>query len=227
MLPVHMSGEETSFAVHCGDQMFQNMAVVSDSSPNETLFHVEGATWGTSWIVRRKLYEGPLDRSPSMHLLGFRHGRLEIKNGWVVEAAGDGRVIVNLTHRDFFTKQHSAINATVHTMAGDKVLVTMRHVADEGAMMDARVGDGTFAIIEKTDNELALVGPVVLAFESSKDKPQSAWKVRVAAGVDLSLVIVFALCRIEMRHVWGKKISLWCRSDILYAAYRMNSGRYI
>lgn len=224
MLTGHTTRQQTSLTVECQDRSFRRATASLDggvggaaTAPVETLFDVQGAVWGTSWSLRRKVYGGSLgngnvdaekNKGASHHLFDLRHHSMDPKNGWVVEAAGDGRVLATLVHNNFATKKHSDINATVRTTAGEDVLVTMRQPDDDVNLVHLRVGASgeLFATIEKTEtnrSSATLIGTMVL-LRTDEIKPRSVWKVKTAAGVDLSLVMAMVLVRAEMAHVWEK-----------------------
>ncbi|RYP78056.1 hypothetical protein DL771_000749 [Monosporascus sp. 5C6A] len=173
MLTSYISEQEMTFIVHCHDRTFKH--VTAADSNGQPLFHVKGTTPGTSWSWRRKVYDSSND-----HLLfDFRHHSLDIKNGWVIESP-TGRKLCSLVHKAQITSKHSAIDATVHTESGEQVLVLMRP-NDHGALtVTISVGGTAIATIRKAeDNDLVILGK----------RNRSVWEVRVASGVDLSLVM--------------------------------------
>jgi len=214
MLTGHTTQQETSLTVHCYDKTFKQVTASLDTgaASDEPLFDVQGAVWGTSWSLRRKVHSRSSpgnagSESTHSHLFDFRHHSLDLKNGWVVEAAGDGRVLATLVHSNFATKHHSNINATVYTTAGEDILVTMHQLGDDAKVVQLRVGGKPFATIEKAEankTQVTLVGGFVMQQQAGGNKPRTVWKVKTAAGVDLSLVMVMVLSRAEMAHVWGK-----------------------
>ncbi|KAI0010571.1 hypothetical protein F4779DRAFT_304193 [Xylariaceae sp. FL0662B] len=186
MLPGHTSQHETTLNVRCHDHAFKKVTVSDDAG--KALFHVEGTTFGTSWSWRRKVLDSTNDR----HLFDFRHESIDIKNGWVVDGP-DSRRLCSLVHKSQITKEHSAIDATVRTEAGEQVLVAMRPIDREALTTTLSVGDTTFGSIQKVEANY-------IVFQGNRDK--TVWKVRVAPGVDLSLIMAMVLCRAEMGHVW-------------------------
>ncbi|RYP42978.1 hypothetical protein DL770_011899 [Monosporascus sp. CRB-9-2] len=172
MLASYISEQEMTFIVYCHDSTFKH--VTAEDSKGQPLFRVEGTTFGTSWSWRRKVYDSSND-----HLLfDFRHHSLDIKNGWVVESP-TGRKLCSLVHEAQITTKHSAIDATVHTESGEQVLILMRP-NDQGALTVTIGVDGAvIATIRKAeDNDMPFRGR----------RNRSVWEVRVASGVDLSLV---------------------------------------
>ncbi|KAH9904423.1 hypothetical protein F4778DRAFT_732413 [Xylariomycetidae sp. FL2044] len=191
--PVHMlsgytSDREASFMVHCHDTFFRRVTMTSEGAAGKT-FRVDGSVLGSSWSWRRKV----LDGETGAHVFSVRHRSFDLlKNGWVVESP-DGKRLCSLAHKTQITSEHSAIDGTVRTVEGEEVLVTMRHEDSGARLTRVSVGDVTFASIRKyEDNYMVPRG----------GRARSVWEVRVAAGVDLSLVMVMVFCRAEMSHVW-------------------------
>ncbi|KAI1859040.1 hypothetical protein JX265_010517 [Neoarthrinium moseri] len=164
---------------------FKNVTVLGkDGHP---IFKVEGTAWGTSWSWRRKLID-----SAGHHVCDFRHNSFDIKNGWTVEGPS-GQKIVSLVHTAFLKKGHAAVTATVRTTAGEDVSVEMSPRDRAALLVTIEVGGSTIASITKiADNRYVFGDP----------RDRSVWNVNVAAGVDLSLVMIMAMCRAEMGHVW-------------------------
>ncbi|RYP08987.1 hypothetical protein DL764_001555 [Monosporascus ibericus] len=184
MLTSYISEQEITFVVYCHDSTFKHVTVTD--SKGQPMFHVNGTTTGTSWSWRRKVYDSSSDHV----LFDFRHHNIDIKNGWVVESP-TGRKLCSLVHKAQITTKHSAIDATVHTESGEQVLVLMRP-NDLGALIvTISVGGTAIATIRKVEaNDRVIRGK----------RNRSVWEVRVASGVDLSLVMVMVLCRAEMGH---------------------------
>ncbi|KAI0552066.1 hypothetical protein F4679DRAFT_537550 [Xylaria curta] len=186
MLDGYLSQQETTLTLHCHDSSFKKATAV-DAERNP-VFRVEGTTWGTSWSWRRKV----LDATNNRHLFDFRHESLDFKNRWVVEDT-TGRKLCSLVHKNQLTINHSAIDVTVRTAAGEDILVLMRP-HDGAALMTTISVDGTIiATIRKAiDNTKTFRG----------DQDNSVWELRVATATDMTMIVALALCRAEMGHVW-------------------------
>jgi hypothetical protein len=137
MLSGHTTQQETSFTVYCYEKTFKQVtaSLNAGNAIDEPLLDVQGAVWGTSWSLRCKVHgrssQGNAgSESTHSHLFDFRHHSLDLKNGWMVEATGDGRVLATLVHSNFAMKHRSNINAPVRTTAGEDVIVTMRQLGD-------------------------------------------------------------------------------------------------
>ncbi|OTA99140.1 hypothetical protein M426DRAFT_325388 [Hypoxylon sp. CI-4A] len=188
LLGDHVSQTEIKLIVRCHDPGFKDTTILD--SAGQTIFKATGTAFGTSWSLRRKLWDSVNDR----HVFDFRHNSFDLKNGWVVESP-DGQKICSLEHKTQITSEHSNIDATVRTKAGEQVLVAMRQNDYSALITTVRIGDATIASIHKVEDN-------VQRFKERAHQDRSVWEVRVAPGVDLSLVMVMVLCRVEMCHVW-------------------------
>jgi hypothetical protein len=205
MLGDYVSSQETTITIQCHDRIFKDVTALGDDG--QTLFKVKGTSYGKSWSWRRKIYDGA-----GRYVCDLRHHNFDIKNnGWVVEDEQSNK-FCTLEHTAFLKKGHAAVTAKVRTTAGEDVTVEMEP-KDRGALSTIIQVDGTtIATISKIgDNQFFLANAA----------DRSVWQVRVAAGVDLSLVsfsraclcflerdfntsqiMVIALCRAESSHVW-------------------------
>lgn len=199
ILDTSITQEEATLMLHCHDRTFKR-ATITDSStlPPKPIFLIEGATAGTSWSWRRKVFSTDNnDDEEKRPLFDFRHENFDLKNRWVIEEAGTGRKIGSIVHRDQLTTAHSAVDATVRTRAGEDVIVRMRP-RDGGALVVAvEVGDAVIATIRKVADNTT-----VKSSFAREEQDKTVWELRVAAAVDLSLIAMLALCRAEMAHVW-------------------------
>lgn len=175
MLSGYMSQQETTFTVHCYDNSFKYVAALD--ATGKPLFHVEGATFGTSWSWQRKVWDSSSHRRL---LFDFRHKSFDIQNSWIVESP-DGQKLCSFVHKANITSKYSAVHVTVRTEAGEDVLVLMRADGYGALKTIVSVDDVPFATIFKVNN-----GDV-----RSQRSRGSDWEVRAASGVDLSLVSVF------------------------------------
>lgn len=206
MLPGHTSQMPVSLTVECWDKAFHNVKVISNEDTQKCPFRIEGAKFGTSWSLKRRIFGGPSGE----HLFDLRHHPVDIKNSWVVEAAEDGRQLATLVHDKQLTKQHSNINAKVRAdTSGAQLDVFMRHRdgLEDAVVVDIMVGNQVFANIEKVSLErtkFTMVGMTLMPQSPEGSQPRSVWRVTAAAGADLSLVMVMTLCRAEMAHVWSQ-----------------------
>ncbi|RYO87542.1 hypothetical protein DL764_008854 [Monosporascus ibericus] len=171
ILTDYISEEETTFSVYCHDSTFKHVTAMD--SNGQPLFHVMGTTLGTSWSWRRKVY----DSSNDQRIFDFRHNSFDIKFGWVAENP-TGRKLCSLKNKSQINTKQFAIDATVYTESGEDVLVLMRSTDHSALTVTISVGDTAIATIRKAEDNTA--------FQGKRDR--SVWAVRVASGVDLSLV---------------------------------------
>ncbi|KAI0506243.1 hypothetical protein F5B22DRAFT_473586 [Xylaria bambusicola] len=188
ILSGYVSEDEKTLALHCHDDTFKAATVFN--AEGNPVFRVEGTSFGKSWSWRRKVFDAAYDR----HLFDFRHENFDFKNRWVLED-NTGRKFGSFVHKSQLTTNHSAIDATVRTTAGEDVLVTMRPRDAAALTVAVTVNDTTIAAIGKVaDNRNTL----------SHKGDSTVWSIRVAAATDLTLIVALALCRAEMGHVWNQ-----------------------
>ncbi|KAH7309824.1 hypothetical protein B0I35DRAFT_440689 [Stachybotrys elegans] len=181
LLSDYESTQESVLLMTCYDLYFKKVEV-SDGSGNR-LFTVNGKTF-SSWSWRRTVTDHKDEHLFDLRKIGFG-GR------WTVEDPSK-QTICDLEHKKRFTEP-VAVDATVHTQAGDQVLVVMRPNDYAATTTTVSVSDTTIAVISKVvDN--------IQAYKT--DKERSVWKAKIAGGVDLSLILIMMLCRAEMGHVW-------------------------
>lgn len=173
MLGGYQAQHETTMTVYCHDQAMKKVTAFGEKE--KQLFHVEGAAFGTSWSWRRKVF----DSTTQEHLFDFRHESISLKNPWLIEEKG-GKKLCSIAHNAQLTYEHSAVNATVRTQAGEDVVVAMRQKDHAATTAHIQIGDSTVAVIYKTeDNDLSPL---------PKGRHRSVWKARIAPGTDLSFV---------------------------------------
>ncbi|KAI1353555.1 hypothetical protein F5Y01DRAFT_323198 [Xylaria sp. FL0043] len=184
MLYGYTTQEETTLILHYHDAIFKNATVLNDRK--RPLFLIEGSP---SWCWRRKVFNASGEL-----LFQLRHESFETKNRWKIEDCND-RKLCSLAHEKI-SSDNSSINATVHTLAGEDALVLMLPQGKGCAWTNIIVGGIIIAKIRNfIDNEKTM------GFKYYNND-QSTWEIHVAAGVDLSIIVVLALSRAEMAHVW-------------------------
>ncbi|KAJ6086621.1 hypothetical protein N7467_005535 [Penicillium canescens] len=117
---------------------------------------------------------------------------LRRKMGWHVEDAS-GNEIAALRHKKFFTPQHTAVDGKILSSGA---LVEMRPRDAMGITNYVNIGNVTIAEISVHLNNVKK--------RFVRDRDISVFRVRVAKGVDLSLVVLMSMIRAEMAHVWQK-----------------------
>ena len=161
--------QETVFWVRCHDRHLQQTTIAANDG--EKLFYVEGNGAYRSWTFRR-----PLKNATGLPVFDLRRYATDPKMRWFVDDP-NGTKIAELGHTKFFTSEHTAIDARI---LASGALVEMRPRDAMASTVYVNIGDVTIAEISMHMNNTPRV------FRGVQDV--SVFRVRVAAGVDLSLV---------------------------------------
>ncbi|GAB1728351.1 hypothetical protein NU195Hw_g1656t1 [Hortaea werneckii] len=188
-IPGYMTQDETTLEMHCRDRLFRDVSVF-DVTNRKEVFRVTGNGL-LSWSLRRSLED-----STGKHLLDFRHFSLDVKNRWIVEEPNHERKLAVIEHVNQLTRSHSAVDATFWGADGGEDAVVEMRPLDRSAMTT------TLSIMDSTVAEVSKIADNDIVFNQARGKDRTAWRVRVAANVDLTIVMVMMLCRAEMSHVW-------------------------
>jgi hypothetical protein len=190
---VPIANEETSILVKCHDRLFSNVTVVDDKG--QELFIGGGPGPMKSWSWRRQVKD-----TSGLPIFDLRHHGSAMKNLWTVESP-DGHQMAELKHVS--SSRRSDLDMVVANGKGKE-------------------DDATLQIRQK--DQSAITTQELLLQESNdisdlRQVDRSSWKVRIAGGVDPAIVsplvlfmkrlkltynqiLVIALCRAEMHHVW-------------------------
>jgi uncharacterized protein YxjI len=160
----HITERESVLWVRVHDRHLQDITIAGDDG--EKLFSVEGPGGYSSMTLRR-----PLKDASGQPVFDLRR-----KIGWLVEDAS-GSKIAELCHKKFFTSQHTAIDGKI---LNSGVLVEMRPRDAMGITNYVNIGNATIAEISVHSNNIKK--------RFVRDRDISVFRVRVAQGVDLSLV---------------------------------------
>jgi hypothetical protein len=165
----YTTDQEIIFWVRCHDRHLQNITIVDNDGEN--LFYVEGRGAYKSWTSRR-----PVKDPSGNPVFDLRRYATDVKIRWFVDDA-DGTKIAELSHKNFFTRAHTAIDAHVFK---EDVRVEMRPRDFSAATTYVNVNGSTIAEINLHMNNTPkrFIG----------DQDASVFRVRAAEGVDLSLV---------------------------------------
>ncbi|KAI1768674.1 hypothetical protein GGR53DRAFT_531096 [Hypoxylon sp. FL1150] len=154
------------------------------------LFHASGLPFGMSLSGRCNVHDVVAGR----RLFDFRHHLLGYKSGWVVESL-DGDKLCSV-RREKCPAGHLNIVATVPTQ-GD-VLVTMwPNLHEANTAMAVCFDRKIVARIDLVDT------PGMDDPDTRSEQERTACHAYVAAGVDLSLIMVLMLCCSEIGHSWN------------------------
>ena len=165
----HTTEQETVLWVRCHDRHLQHTTVTGNNG--EKLFYVKGPGGYRSMTLRR-----PLKDALGHPVFDLRRYAADPKMRWFVEDPS-GRKIAELSHMKFFTSKHTAIDAKIFSSG---VLVEMRP-------RDAMASTNYISIGNVIIAEISVhINNVPRHFVRGQDL--SVFRVRVAKGVDLSLV---------------------------------------
>ncbi|KAJ5766116.1 uncharacterized protein N7511_003732 [Penicillium nucicola] len=170
--------QECVIWVRVHDQHLQKIDVINDHG--ERLFSVEGPGSYSSMTLRR-----PLKDASGQPVFDLRR-----KLGWHAEDLS-GNHIAEVAHKKFFTSKHTAVDARILSSGA---VVEMRPRDAMGLTNYVNIGNFTIAEISFHSNNIKE--------RFARDRDISVFRVRVAEGADLSLVVLMALVRAEMAHVW-------------------------
>lgn len=82
-------------------------------------------------------------------------------------------------------------------VVGGHIIVDMQSSDRAGTKTVFRVGEmaiGEMSILENND----------LSFLGTRGLDRSVWKIHLAAGVDIALILALAYCRAEVLHAWRR-----------------------
>lgn len=166
------SNEETTFWVRCHDRHLQHSTMIGDDG--EKKFYVDGPGAYKSWTFRR-----PVKDHSGQRLFDLRRYGADVKLRWLVEDPS-GNKIAELSHKKFFTRAHTAIDACIFREGSADVRVEMRPRDYAATTTYVNVNGAIIAEITLHVNNTStyFVG----------DQDVSCFEVRAVKGVDLPLV---------------------------------------
>jgi hypothetical protein len=187
----HVSNTNTTITFRCHDRLFRD-AVACDDNGSKLFTLGAGSVW-TSWSMRRTLRSAADDK----HILDVRHHNSKYKE-WVAEDP-QGRQLCLV--KDGVSKVGKATCMQAQIVAeevvGGHIIVDMQSIDHAGSKTVFRVGEEAIA-------EMSLVENNDLSFLGTRGLDRSAWKIRLAAGVDIALILALAYCRAEVLHAWRR-----------------------
>lgn len=78
------------------------------------------------------------------------------------------------------------------------------HVAVDMHSIDRRGTRSTFEVEGAVIAEMHLIENNDLTFLDKRGIDRSAWKIDIAGGVDIALILALAYCRAEVLHAWRR-----------------------
>jgi hypothetical protein len=187
----HVSKVESTITFRCHDKHFRD-AVACDEN-GKTLFTLGADSLWTSWSLRRTLRSS----ADKQHILDVRHHNSKYKE-WVVEDP-KGRQLCLV--KDSVSKVGKATSMQAQVVAeevvGGHIIVDIQSSDRAGTQTVFRVGEVAIA-------EMTIVENNDLSFLDTRGLDRSSWKIRLAAGVDIALILALAYCRAEVLHAWRR-----------------------
>jgi hypothetical protein len=187
----HMSKENTTITFRCHDRHFRDAVACYENGT--TLFTLAAGGIWNSWSLRRTLRSAADDK----HILDVRHHNSKLKE-WVVEDPQSRQLCLV---KDGLSKITQATTmqeqVTTEQVVGGHIVVDMQSSDRAGLSTVFRVGEVAIA-------EMNLVENNDLLFLGTRGLDRTAWKIRIAAGVDIALILALGYCRAEVLHAWRR-----------------------
>jgi hypothetical protein len=186
-----MSEENTTITFRCPDRYLRD-AVASNENGN-ILFTLGAKGLLSSWSVRRTLRSAADDK----HILDVRFHNSKMKE-WVVEDP-QGRQLCLVKDGVSKVGKATAMQAQVvaEEVVGGHVVVDIHSSDHAGTKTVFRVGEAIIA-------EMSILENNDISFLGSKGLERSAWRIRIASGVDVALILALAYCRAMVLHLWRR-----------------------
>lgn len=184
----YIADRTRTLGLRCPDRHFRD-AVVCDET-GATLFDFAAKGLGTSWTLRRSLF----DSKTSQHILDLRHTKTNLKT-WILEDDSGNEVcrIGDVSSSSGFT----AVDVQMLGNEDDGVVLEMRCFDRAGSRMSFQSDGVVVAELTLMDNNDA-------SFLHRRGLDRTTWKLEVAKGVDITLVIGLAFARAEIMHAWRR-----------------------
>jgi hypothetical protein len=170
----HIVQEERTLEILCPDRNLNNAVVTNEAGEQE--FALSTKPFLTSWSVRRSLK----DKS--------KLSQWEVQDPQEKQLCliKDGELPGKIT------------NATAQLHTGDAYASISMKSSDHA---------GTTTVFEFEGvpiAEMSLTTNNDVSFLQARGLSRTAWKLRVAAGADLALILALAFCRVEINHLWRR-----------------------
>ncbi|THW08681.1 hypothetical protein D6D23_07992 [Aureobasidium pullulans] len=186
----HIAKTHRTLGLRCHDRYFRD-AMVCDETGTK-LYAFTAKDLGSSWSLRRSL----VDANSGAHLLDLRHTNWSV-NKWIIENTAAKEVCKIKDVTSFRTGGFTAVDVQFIDDDGGIANLEMRSFDKAGSRTSFGVQGVVVAEMTLTDNNDA-------AFLHKRGLDRTAWKLEVAEGVDVSLVIALAFARAEISHSWRR-----------------------
>ncbi|KAG9603636.1 hypothetical protein KCU77_g1587, partial [Aureobasidium melanogenum] len=189
----YIAGENRTLGLRCPDRHFRD-AVVCDETGFK-LFDFNAKELGTSWTLRRRL----VGSKTKQHILDLRHTKMDLKT-WILEDSSGNKVckIKDVTSSSAFRGSgFTAVDAQVLANDSEEVIIEMRCFDKAGSRTSFQSDGAVIAELTLMDNNDA-------SFLHKRGLDRTTWKLEVAKGVDITLVVGLAFARAEIMHAWRR-----------------------
>ncbi|KAI9661569.1 MAG: hypothetical protein M1821_008807 [Bathelium mastoideum] len=179
--------EDCTLEIRCQDRDFRE-ALVTDENGSQ-VFTLQGKAPLASWSVRRSLKDASGNPVWDLH-----HNQSKL-NQWSVDDP-QGKELCTIKNDVPGRDKITAMQARVGSDMGE-VTISMQSFDHAGTRTVFEVEGATIA-------ELHLMENNDLSFLKWRGLARSVWKVRMAGGVDMALILALAFCRAEVSHAWRR-----------------------
>ncbi|KAG9560219.1 hypothetical protein KCU71_g6302, partial [Aureobasidium melanogenum] len=179
-----------TLGLRCHDRHFRD-AIVCDENGVKIL-DLNAKDIGTSWTLRRSLIGSKTGR----HILDLRHTKMSMKT-WVLEdhEGNEFCKIRDVTSASGFTAVNVEIRASENNSSSSSIQI--RSFDKAGSRTTFQVDGTTIVEMTLTDNNDA-------SFLHKRGLDRTTWRLEVAKGVDVALVVALAFARAEISHAWRR-----------------------
>lgn len=183
----YISTGERTVTFQCHDKQFRDAVVLDESGNTLFKFHAKGTF--SSWSVRRSLMG-----ADEKHILDVRHYKSGLHE-WIAEDPQGKQLCLVKDAAGKITSLQAQV--TAEDVIGGHVEVSAQSSDHAGTNTIFKVGDGVVA-------EMRLMENNDMSFLNWRRLDRSVWKIRIAGGVDLAMIVVLAYCRAEILHAWRR-----------------------
>ncbi|KAH0030657.1 hypothetical protein KCU78_g3015, partial [Aureobasidium melanogenum] len=179
-----------TLGLRCHDRHFRD-AIVCDEN-GVKIFDFNAKDIGTSWTLRRSL----IDSKTGRHILDLRHTKMSMKT-WVLEdhEGSEFCKVRDVTSASDFTAVNAEIRASGNNSSSSSIQI--RSFDNAGSRTTFQVDGTTIVEMTLTDNNDA-------SFLHKRGLDRTTWRLEVAKGVDVALVVALAFARAEISHAWRR-----------------------
>ncbi|KAG9854157.1 hypothetical protein KCU98_g2578, partial [Aureobasidium melanogenum] len=177
-----------TLGLRCHDRHFRDAIVFDENGAK--IFDFNAKDIGTSWKLRRSL----VDSKTGRHILDLHHTKMSMKT-WVLEdhEGSEFCKIRDVTSASNFT----AVDAQIRASENNSSSIQIRSFDKAGSRTTFQVDGTNIVEMTLTDNNDA-------SFLHKRGLDRTTWRLEVAKGVDVALVVALAFARAEISHAWRR-----------------------